>query len=138
MTCLPPGLRNESTTCTLGGYASYSINVTNVAQIQLGLNFARSLNLRLNVRNTGHDFNDKGIGAGSLSLWTHNLQDLKFYPSYTYGSYHGPAFKVAAGVSTENLYLAAEQNSVTAVAGVCRVSPTASHRGVGCLGNQLN
>lgn len=41
-------------TCTLGGYASYSINVENVAQVQLGVNFARNMNLRLTVKNTGH------------------------------------------------------------------------------------
>lgn len=42
--------------CTIGGFPVYSINATNVAQIQLGLNFARNLNVRLVVRNTGHDF----------------------------------------------------------------------------------
>jgi FAD binding domain len=121
LTCVPPSLRSEATTCTLGGYASYSIEVTNVAQIQLALNFARALNLRLVVRNTGHDFGGKGIGAGALSLWTHKLNDLEFYPSYTYGSYSGPAFKLGAGVMTEDVYALAEKNGVTAVGGECRV-----------------
>ncbi|KAF4632911.1 hypothetical protein G7Y89_g5206 [Cudoniella acicularis] len=120
LTCLPPGLRSEDTTCTLGGYASYSIEITNVAQIQLALNFARNLNLRLVVKNTGHDFADKSIGAGALSLWTHKLNDLKFYPHYVYGSYSGPAFKLGAGVETADVYLAAEANGVTAVGGECR------------------
>ena len=122
LTCLPPSLRNGSTTCTLGGYASYSIEVTNVAQIQLALNFARNLNLRLVVKNTGHDFADKSIGAGALSLWTHKLNDIKFYPNYIYESYSGPAFKLGAGVETADVYLAAEQNGVTVVGGECRVS----------------
>lgn len=122
LTCLPPGFRNESTTCTLGGYASYSTEVTNVAQIQLAVNFARNLNIRLVVKNTGHDFADKSIGAGALSLWTHKLNDLKFYPSYVYGSYNGPAFKLGAGVETADVYAAAEKNGVTAVGGECRVS----------------
>jgi hypothetical protein len=121
LTCLPPSLRSEATNCTLGGYASYSINVTNVAQIQLALNFARNLNLRLVVRSTGHDFAGKGIGAGALSLWTHNLNDLEFYPNYSYGSYSGPAFKLGAGVMTEDVYALAEKNGVTAVGGECRV-----------------
>lgn len=42
--------------CTLGGYSSYSVHITNVAQIQLAVNLARSLNLRLVVKNTGHDY----------------------------------------------------------------------------------
>lgn len=51
-TCMPTDEPNG--TCTLGGYASYSINVKNVAQVQLGVNFARNMNLRLTVKNTGH------------------------------------------------------------------------------------
>lgn len=47
--------------CTLGGYATYSVHVKNVAQIQLAVNFARSLNLRLAVRNTGHDYNGRSV-----------------------------------------------------------------------------
>ncbi|CZR65188.1 related to isoamyl alcohol oxidase [Phialocephala subalpina] len=120
LTCIPPTLGRTVTNCTLGGYASYSIEVSNVAQIQLALNFARNLNLRLVVRNTGHDFADKGIGAGALSLWTHKLNDIKFYESYTYGSYSGPAFKLGAGVHTEDVYAVAEANGVTAVGGECR------------------
>jgi hypothetical protein len=116
-------MRNQSTTCSLGGYASYSVNVSNVAQIQLALNFARNTNVRFVVKNTGHDFADKSIGAGALSLWTHNLKDLTYIKDYSYGSYKGPAFKVAAGVHTEDVYLAAEKNDVSVVAGVCRVSP---------------
>ena len=127
LTCLPPGLRNQSNTCTLGGYASYSVNVSNVAQIQLALNFARNTNIRLVIKNTGHDFSDKSLGAGALSIWTHNLKELKFLKDYTYGSYKGPAFKVGAGVVTEDLYSLAEQVGVTAVGGLCRVSSCAGH-----------
>ena len=88
----------------------------------MALNFARNLNLRLVVKNTGHDFADKSIGAGALSLWTHKLNDIKFYPNYIYESYSGPAFKLGAGVETADVYLAAEQNGVTVVGGECRVS----------------
>lgn len=51
-TCVPTD--DPSGTCTLGGYASYSIDVENVAQVQLGVNFARNMDLRLTVKNTGH------------------------------------------------------------------------------------
>jgi len=88
----------------------------------LALNFARNSNLRLVVKNTGHDFADKGIGAGALSLWTHKLNDLEFYPDYVYGSYKGPAIKLGSGVETADVYASAEKNGVTAVGGECRVS----------------
>jgi len=74
------------------------------------------------IKNTGHDFADKSIGAGALSLWTHKLNDIKFYSNYSYGSYNAPAFKLGAGVETADVYLAAEQKDVTVVGGECRVS----------------
>ncbi|KAK4160453.1 bifunctional solanapyrone synthase [Cladorrhinum sp. PSN259] len=119
-TCMPTQ-DPASSNCTLGGYAAYSVAVTKVSQIQLALNFARNLNLRLVVKNTGHDFNDKSIGAGALSVWTHKLKDIRFIPSYTCGTrYNGPAFRLGAGVETEEVYRAAEANNVTVVGGECR------------------
>lgn len=124
-TCMPTDDPTKS--CTLGGYASYSVAVTKVSQIQLALNFARNANIRLVVRNTGHDFADKSIGAGALSIWTHKLKDLQFYSDYGCKKYKGPAFKLGAGVVTEEVYALAEKNGVTAVGGECRVSTSFVH-----------
>ncbi|KAL1899311.1 hypothetical protein Cpir12675_001504 [Ceratocystis pirilliformis] len=103
--------------CTLGGLPSYSVNATHVYQIQVAVNFARSLNLRLVIKNTGHDFAAKSMGGGSLSIWTHNLKNIQFFESYTQGSYKGPALKVGAGVQAYELYEAAHKHGVTAVGG---------------------
>lgn len=107
--------------CTQGGYSLYSVNVSNVAQIQLTVNFARSLNLRLVVKNTGHDYNGRSTGYGALSLWTHNLKDIRFISNYETQNYAGPAFKVGAGVQGVELYEAAEAHGVTTVSGICPV-----------------
>ncbi|KEY69274.1 hypothetical protein S7711_01725 [Stachybotrys chartarum IBT 7711] len=108
--------------CTLGGFPLYSLNVSNVAQVQLAVNFARNLNLRLVVRNTGHDFLGKNTGEGALSIWTHHLRDISTIHSYESagGSYRGPAMKLGAGVMVYELYEAAEREGYTAVAGECR------------------
>lgn len=109
-------------TCTLGGHASYSINVKNIAQIQLGINFARNTNMRLVVKNTGHDYIGKSSGAGALNIWTHNLKDIRFISNYSIGSYSGPAFKAGAGVQGFEMLEAARDNGVTVLAGICEVS----------------
>ncbi|KAM7201741.1 FAD-binding domain containing protein [Naviculisporaceae sp. PSN 640] len=120
-TCLTTN--DPNTPCTLGGYAAYSVAIRTVKQIQLAVNFARLSNLRLVVKNTGHDFADKSIGAGALSIWTHKLNDIQFFPSYSCGpgpsSYSGPAFKLGAGVVTEEIYQAAENHGVSVVGGEC-------------------
>lgn len=119
-TCMPTE-DPDSSNCTLGAYASYSVAVTEVRHIQLALNFARRTNVRLVVKNTGHDFADKSIGAGALSIWTHNLKDIEFVSDYSCGGYQGPAFRLGSGVETADVYRAAEQNNVTIVGGECRV-----------------
>lgn len=117
LTCMPPFLNPSNKDCTVGGYPEYAVAVRNVAQIQLAVNLARSLNLRLVVKNTGHDFNAKSTGKGSLSIWTHNLKDIQFVKAYKYAGYSGPAFKLGAGVQAFELYEAANANGVTVVGG---------------------
>ncbi|KAK7747845.1 hypothetical protein SLS53_001094 [Cytospora paraplurivora] len=118
LTCLPPEIWPYDQDCTLGSYPPYSVNVSNVAQIQLAINFARTLNLRLVVKNTGHDFGAKSTGAGGLNIWTHNLKDIQFLSdSYTTGTYTGPALRLGAGVQAYEMYEACHQYNVTCVGG---------------------
>ena len=126
-TCLPQDAANG--TCEIGGYPSYTVKATNVAQIQLAINFARTLNLRLVVHNTGHDFLGKSTGYGALSIWTHNLKTVKYIEDYKSKSYSGPAFKLGAGIQVGELYAAAEEYGVTAVGGECK--------GVGVTGGYI-
>lgn len=119
-TCLPTNI-NASSTCSIGGYSSYAVNVSNVAQVQLAVNFARNKNLRLVVKNTGHDFNGKSTGAGGLGVWTHNLKDIEYLPKYNGPSYQGPAVKLGAGVQAFEVYEKGEQLGFTAVGGEGKV-----------------
>ena len=45
----------ESQPCTLGNYVDYAINVTIPSDIAKGLAFATQNNIRLVIRNTGHE-----------------------------------------------------------------------------------
>jgi FAD/FMN-containing dehydrogenase len=105
--------------CTLGAYPFYAVNVSTVAQIQLAINFARNTNLRLVVKNTGHDFSGKSGGAGALSIWTHNLKDIVYIPEYSAEGtdYYGPAFKAATGVQAFEIYQAASLRGLVVVGG---------------------
>ncbi|KAL1883300.1 hypothetical protein Daus18300_000358 [Diaporthe australafricana] len=116
-TCQPKNDTSGSQ-CTIGGYPEYAVNVTNVAQIQLAINFARAANLRLVIKNTGHCYLGKSLGAGALSLWMHNMKDIDFLPDYQGPGYSGPAMKLAAGVSVGEVYEAAEKHGVTVLGAV--------------------
>lgn len=41
--------------CELGNYVSYSINVTEAADVVAGIKFAAEKNIRLVIKNTGHE-----------------------------------------------------------------------------------
>jgi FAD/FMN-containing dehydrogenase len=108
--------------CTKGAYPEYAVKVTNVAQIQLAVNFVRAANLRLVIKNTGHCYLGKSSGAGALSLWMHNMNDINYLPNYEGPGYSGPALKLAAGVTVREVYEAADKHDVTVTGAVSWVS----------------
>lgn len=116
----------NTASCTVGGFPEYSINVTTVGQIQLAVNIARELNLRLVIKNTGHDFGAKSTGKGALNIWTHHLKDAAFYKEFRGDDYTGPAFKLGAGIQVLDANRLAKENGVTLVGGegiVCYSCP---------------
>ncbi|KAF2120204.1 FAD binding domain-containing protein [Lophiotrema nucula] len=95
-TCSP--FSNANATCSLGNIASYAININDAATAAAGILFAKEKNIRLSIKNTGHDFLGRSSGKGSLALWTHNLKSISF-TDYKSPVYKGPAVKLGAGVS---------------------------------------
>lgn len=76
------------------------------------------LNLRLVVKNTGHDLIGKASGKGALSIWTHWLKDKAYYPNFRAADgYRGPAIKFGAGIQVGEVYEYAKELGVTVVGG---------------------
>ncbi|KAI5922009.1 hypothetical protein F4810DRAFT_712045 [Camillea tinctor] len=105
--------------CTQGGFPEYVVNATNEKQIQTAVNFARNKNIRLVIKNTGHDFGGRSVGAGSISIWTHYLKDLEFLPTYSIGNYSGGAVRMGAGVEGWEVSNLMAANDITVVAPGC-------------------
>lgn len=104
--------------CTLGNYVRYSVNVTSRAQIQKTVKFTSKHNIRLVIRNTGHDYNGRSTGAGALAIWTHHLKDLKIH-SYSDKHYTGKAITMGAGIQGHEAYEIAEETGLQVVGGEC-------------------
>ncbi|KAK8085333.1 hypothetical protein PG997_006604 [Apiospora hydei] len=102
-TCLVAN--NTQGNCTQGGFPVYVIAV----------NFARNRNLRLVVKNTGHDFVGRSLGAGSLSVWTHHLKDFEFLPQYEQGGFRGMAARVSSGLESWEMFSFMERHNMTLV-----------------------
>ncbi|KAF4974249.1 hypothetical protein FZEAL_8829 [Fusarium zealandicum] len=95
----------------------HPFDASDAAHIQLAINLVRSLNLRLVIKNTGHDFGAKPMGYNALSVWTHNLKSIEYFDDYEEGDYKDPAVKAGAGVQAYEAYGAAYKNGVTLIGG---------------------
>ncbi|KAI0124074.1 FAD binding domain-containing protein [Xylariales sp. AK1849] len=109
---------SPNSTCTLGNLVSYTINVSCAADVVAGVSFAQANNIRLVVKNTGHDFLGRSTGRGALGLWTHNLRDISFF-DYDTPEYRGGAVRLGAGVEGSELNEAADARGVRTVTGWC-------------------
>ncbi|PQE19472.1 6-hydroxy-D-nicotine oxidase protein [Rutstroemia sp. NJR-2017a WRK4] len=105
-------------TCTLGNVAQYAIKVTDAATVVAGLKFATKKNIRVTIKNTGHDQLGRSAGAGSLALWTNNLKDKSFF-NYSSAHYTGPALRAGAGVQVQEAYEAASEHGLRVTGGSC-------------------
>lgn len=109
----------EQSPCELGNYVRYAVNVSGPLDIQRTIAFAALKNIRLVVRNTGHDYLGRSTGAGSLAVWTHHLKETSLVEQYHDSGYIGPAFKLGAGVQGFEAMAAARDAGMVVVGGEC-------------------
>ncbi|KAK4454895.1 hypothetical protein QBC34DRAFT_288646 [Podospora aff. communis PSN243] len=101
-TCRPTDDRTKP--CTLGFYGVYVIKATTREHVKAGIDFARKNNIRLVIRNTGHDFEGRSTGWGSLIINTHSFQNVEWINNYSGpGSYNLGAVKIGAGVQGRSI-----------------------------------
>lgn len=112
------GTAPSSSACTLGYMPSYAINVSTAQDVVEGIKFARGNNVRIVVKNTGHDYQGRSAGAGSLSLWTHNLKEVSWL-NYTSDDYTGPAVRLGTGAQAYEVYAAADAHGLRVTGGLC-------------------
>ncbi|CRG84838.1 hypothetical protein PISL3812_02027 [Talaromyces islandicus] len=107
------------TPCLLGPLVRYAASVRSATDVQTVLAFARRYNIRLVIRNTGHDYLGKSTGPGALALWTHHLKSIAYEAKYESSWYTGPALRVGAGVQGFEALDAAHALGFIVVTGHC-------------------
>ncbi|KAH8168108.1 hypothetical protein CIB48_g159 [Xylaria polymorpha] len=107
--------------CNRGSLPSYSIQVNTADDVNNAFKFASRTQATISIKNTGHDYNGRSSGPGSLSLWTRKLQNLDYQPSFVpQGCRHQKgvaAITVGAGVNFDQVYSFAHEKGVTYVGG---------------------
>ncbi|KAL2885259.1 fad binding domain-containing protein [Ceratocystis lukuohia] len=104
--------------CTLGNYVRYSVDVTSASDVEAALKFAVENNIRVVIRNTGHDFLGRSTGAGALGLWMHSLKSMSIVDWHE-PSFSGTAIRIGAGVLGGEALEFASANGRTVVTGEC-------------------
>jgi len=85
--------------------------------------FASKHNLKLVVKNTGHETLGRSAGQGSIMLWTHNLQDIDFSDNFVpkgapHGTQGAPTVTIGAGVNWAQAYDAVAVRDKVIVGGI--------------------
>ncbi|TFK49873.1 FAD-binding domain-containing protein [Heliocybe sulcata] len=65
-------------TCDQGRIPKFAVNATTVEDVQKTLQYATDHNLKLVVRNTGHELMGRSGGSNSLELFMHNFKSIEF------------------------------------------------------------
>ncbi|OTB16527.1 hypothetical protein K445DRAFT_316800 [Daldinia sp. EC12] len=104
--------------CIVGAYVPYAVNASDADDYRKTIAFVKERNIRLVIRNTGHDYMGKSTGAGALAIWTHNIKERSII-DYTSAGYTGKAMKIGAGVLASEAIDMAKEEGLVVVGGDC-------------------
>ncbi|KAL2800369.1 FAD-binding domain-containing protein [Aspergillus keveii] len=107
--------------CYQGSVPSKYVDVREVRDVQEALNFATENNIRVVIKNTGHDYKGRSSAPDALGIWTHNYTPaLKLEKGFVPEGCSAPVGDVitfGAGQMFGPLYDFAHKNKVRVVGG---------------------
>jgi hypothetical protein len=68
--------------CKQGSIPPIGVDARNTADIQAAIAFAKTHNLKLVIKNTGHDYQGRSIARGAFMLWTHNIKGMTYHSAF--------------------------------------------------------
>ncbi|KAM6493981.1 FAD-binding domain containing protein [Amanita muscaria] len=110
--------------CHQGNVAVIGVDARSVSDIQAAVNFSTKFDLRLVVKNTGHDYLSRSMARGAFMLWTHNLKDIAYDDAFLptgapANALTNKALTVGAGVQWNEAYPVADSHERAVVGGSC-------------------
>ncbi|KZP02071.1 FAD-binding domain-containing protein [Athelia psychrophila] len=119
--CLAPPM-NRSAICSQGSVPRYSVHATTSSDIQKYVQFAAKFNLRIVVKNTGHDYQGRSSSWDGFALWTHGIRGITrnqhFMPACCTATPQD-SITVASGEQCETVYQFADDAGFLIVGGNC-------------------
>ncbi|CAE6367063.1 unnamed protein product [Rhizoctonia solani] len=115
----------RNATCDQGFVPHYSVDAKSESHVSEAVRFADKYNLRLVVKNTGHDFLGRSSGESSFGIWTHNLKGINFTDVFVatgcpQNETSGRAVTVKAAEQWLDVYKAVDVHNASVVGGAAR------------------
>ncbi|KAF8629481.1 hypothetical protein AX15_003414 [Amanita polypyramis BW_CC] len=94
--------------CDQGNIPILGVDARQVSDVQAAVKFSAKYNLRLVVKNTGHDYLGRSMARGAFMLWTYNLKNISydgyFIPQGSPNNRSYEAITLGAGVQWYEAY----------------------------------
>ncbi|KAJ8082040.1 hypothetical protein PM082_007886 [Marasmius tenuissimus] len=108
--------------CEQGSVPPIGVDARSAGDVQAAVKFAAEKNLRLVVKNTGHDYLGRSSARNGFMIWTHHMKDIAynetFVPEGAPATETYQALTFGAGVQWREAYTAAQQNNRYIVGGI--------------------
>ncbi|KAF4607956.1 hypothetical protein EYR40_000292 [Pleurotus pulmonarius] len=109
--------------CEQGSIPNIGVDAHSVEDVQAAVKFASSHDLRLVVKNTGHDYLGRSTARGSFLIWTHHLKNITYHETFVPAgagpsTSHSNAITLGAGVQWYEAYDAVEAHGRILVGGL--------------------
>ncbi|KAK1230625.1 hypothetical protein PQX77_006277, partial [Marasmius sp. AFHP31] len=105
-----------------GSVPPIGVDARDVEDVQVAVKFAAEKNLRLVIKNTGHDYLGRSSGRNGFMIWTHHLKNITynetFVPEGASATEFYQALTLGAGVQWREAYSAAQRNNRYVVGGI--------------------
>ncbi|GAM34224.1 hypothetical protein TCE0_015f01664 [Talaromyces pinophilus] len=69
--------------CSLGRLSSLYVDARNASHVATAVKFAQQHNLRVSIKNTGHDYFGRSTSPNTLAIWTHNMNNITYHENFT-------------------------------------------------------
>ncbi|EUC63952.1 FAD-binding domain protein [Rhizoctonia solani AG-3 Rhs1AP] len=69
-------------TCAQGSVPNYAVHAETAQDVVEYVRFATKHNLRIVIKNTGHDILGRSTGKGGFALWTHKMKGIQFNETF--------------------------------------------------------
>lgn len=76
--------------CELGSLSAYYVDAHTPELISSAIKFAKANNLRVSIKNTGHDYFGRSVGPNTLAIWVRNMQNMKYFDTWSPHQLHRP------------------------------------------------